>query len=260
MGHTLPQLETILEDDELLVVMKPAGLPTANAPRGAPSVYAVVKQAMPAGAFLGVVSRLDAAVSGVLVLAKTRAAAADLSRQFRERSVEKAYGAVVEGRFPAPLGQWVDWRDRIDRRGQERRSTLHRETSVDVHEADDEEDSAGGRCHVRARVVHRSGEVSLVELEPSTGRRHQLRVQLAGHGCPIVGDRVYGARLPFLAAIRSAIALHARSLRLLHPATRRPLWLTADWPPAWSARFPGLPLRGAGLARDEDGRQAGRVN
>lgn len=259
MGHTLPQLETILEDDHLVVVMKPAGVPTANAPRGVPSVYALVKRAFPSGAFLGVVSRLDAPVSGVLVLAKTRAAAADLSRQFRERLVEKAYGAVVEGRFPAPLERWVEWRDRIERHGQDRRSTLRRAHPGEGGEAAEDEDSAGGTCHVRARVVHRSGEISLVELEPSTGRRHQLRVQLAGHGCPIVGDRVYGARLPFLTANRSAIALHARSLLLLHPATRQPLRLTADWPSAWSSRFPGLPLRAAERMQAGDHRQPGRV-
>jgi 23S rRNA-/tRNA-specific pseudouridylate synthase len=252
MAARLPHLETILEDDHLVAVIKPAGLPTANAPRGAPSAFMILRDALPAGGFLGVVSRLDAAVSGVLVMAKTRTAAAELSRQFREREVAKFYGAVVEGRFPAPLGQWVDWHDRIERQGQERRSMLRprsRHGPVPPQSggdafADDDPDGAGadlaGACHVRARVVRRCGEVSLVDLEPSTGRRHQLRAQLAGHGCPIVGDRVYGARLPFLAADRSAIALHARSIGFVHPTTGRAIELCADWPVAWRTRFPGL--------------------
>jgi len=275
MGRSLPHLEVVLEDEQLLAVVKPAGLPTANAAAGVPSVYTILRNAAAAGEFLGVVSRLDAPVSGVLLLAKTRAAAAELSRQFRERRVAKVYSAVVEGRFPAPLAQWVDWHDRIERRDQERRSRLQRGPRADsrpharpdspgtarptpgeegdvrndmLHDIQD--DSGDGRideedgmsCHVRARVVHRAGEVSLIELEPSTGRRHQLRAQLAGHGCPIVGDRGYGARLPFLADNRTAIALHALRLSFEHPATGQATTVAAAWPAAWSARFPSLPL------------------
>ncbi|MFM7291694.1 MAG: RluA family pseudouridine synthase [Planctomycetia bacterium] len=236
----------LLEDDHLIAVVKPAGLPTANAARGMPSMFTILREMLPAGAFLGVVSRLDAPVSGVLVMAKTRSAAADLARQFRERLVEKTYEAVAEGRFPAPLGQWIEWHDRIERRGEERRSRLRSVGPAACGDHDDEsEDDAtgsGGECHVRARVVKRLGEVSLVELEPSTGRRHQLRAQLAGRGCAIVGDKTYGARLPFPSApgCGGAIALHARSLRFDHPATRQPVLLTARWPDTWAVRFPGL--------------------
>lgn len=281
MGTSLPHLDVVLEDEQLLAVVKPAGLPTVNAPAGVLSVYSILRSTLPAGDFLGVVSRLDAPVSGVLLLAKTRAAAADLSRQFRERQVAKVYTAVVEGRFPAPLGQWVDWHDRIERRDQERRSRLQRGPQSGPHvgtrPAPGEEDDvpedivdgddgpkpapAGGRngadgesCHVRARVVHRAGEVSLVELEPSTGRRHQLRAQLAGHGCPIVGDRGYGARLPFLADTRTAIALHALRLSFDHPATGRATTVAAACPAAWAARFPSLPLDGPVRGRSRAGR------
>ena len=254
MAANLSHLESITEDDHLIAVVKPAGLPTANAARGTPSVFTILQESRPAGAFLGVVSRLDAPVSGVLVMAKTRAAAAELSRQFRERLVEKTYAAVVEGRFPAALGQWVDWHDRIERQGQERRSRLRPSAAsnravpraVPAEEADhDDEDNegvAGGECHVRARVVKRFGEVSLVELAPSTGRRHQLRAQLAARGCPIVGDKLYGARLPFAAApgCGPAIALHARSLGFAHPGTQQPVVLQAGWPTAWMVRFPSL--------------------
>jgi 23S rRNA pseudouridine1911/1915/1917 synthase len=250
MAANTPQPSILLEDDHLIAVVKPAGLPTANAARGASSIFTILQRSQPAGAFLGVVSRLDAPVSGVLVMAKTRAAAAELSRQFRERLVEKTYEAVVDGRFPSPLGEWVDWHDRIERRGEERRSQLRpagaaggRRTADEVDDDGDAEDGvAGGECHVRARVVKRLGEVSLVELDPSTGRRHQLRAQLAGRGCPIVGDRVYGARLPFASppGYGPVIALNARSLSFVHPGTRQPIVLEAPWPAAWAARFPSL--------------------
>ena len=250
MTSNLSHPKIITEDDHLIAVVKPAGLPTANAARGTPSVFTILQQSRPSGAFLGVVSRLDAPVSGVLVMAKTRPAAAELSRQFRERLVEKIYVAVVEGRFPAPLNEWVDWHDRIERRGEERLSRLLPPAGaagrdlqdLQPDEASDDEDVSGGECHVRARVVKRLGEVSLVELVPSTGRRHQLRAQLAGHRCPIVGDKTYGARLPFAGApgYAAAIALHARSLGFVHPGTGRAVVLEADWPPAWAARFPTL--------------------
>jgi len=225
----------------LLVLVKPAGLPTANAPRGADSVVARLRRRRP-GAFWGVVSRLDAPVSGVLVIARTSAAAADLARQFRDRTVGKSYAAIVTGRFPAPLGRWVDWHDTLRRQEGERRSELRPGTGADdvdddaIDDVADHDDPAGRPAHVRGRVVRRAGEVSLVELEPTTGRRHQLRAQLAARGCPIVGDRLYGARLPFAAGI----ALHARRLTFDHPRTGARLEFTAPWPTAWRTRFPTL--------------------
>jgi hypothetical protein len=98
----------------------------------------------------------------------------------------------------------------------------------------------------------------------SSSRRHQLRAQLADHGCPIVGDRLYGARLPF-----AGIALHAAALAFDHPTTRQPLTLAADVPAAWRGRFaaaldavparPAIdwgdsgPGRGDGSAERDDG-------
>lgn len=220
-------LAILLEDDHLLAAVKPAGLPTANAPRGTPSLFTAVQAHLPRGSFVGVVSRLDAPVSGVVVMAKTKAAAADLTRQFRERSVEKSYLAICAGRFPAPLGQWVDWHDLLTRPA-----------------AMGGEDDAGPEqaAHVRCRVTRRAGEVSLVELEPSSGRRHQLRAQLAGRGCPIVGDRTYGSRLPFPAGI----ALHSQSLAFAHPASGERISLAASPPGLWKNRYPALmaPRRG----------------
>lgn len=230
--------QVLFEDQTIMVVAKPAGLPTANAARAAPSLFTAVRARLGAGAFLGVVSRLDAPVSGAVVLAKTRAAAADLARQFRERLVEKHYVALVEGRFPGAVGVWVDWHDVIARTGDERRSRVVSAAA----EPDQEPGVERAACHVTARVVRRGGEVSLVELRPSSGRRHQLRVQLASRGCPIVGDRTYGARLPFPSVPGSgpAIALHAGRLAFVHPATRRQVEFHADWPSSWRTRYPGL--------------------
>lgn len=282
-GDRIP-IEIVHEDDDLVVVVKPAGLPTANAAAGVASVYTILSSRTPGG-FIGIVSRLDAPVSGILLVAKTRGAAAALAEQFRWRTVEKTYRAVVEGRFPAPLGVWVDWHDTLRRRPGERRSELlgrpggpggpggapprpgpvrdpHRLQHAAGVEPDQDDDARPLPAHVRARVVRRAGEVSLVDLLPSTGRRHQLRLQLSARGCPIVGDWLYGARLPL--AVRetsqpgfrrpsdgrtgpsgpstaaAAIALHAERLRFTHPRTQAVIEVTAPVPTDWRRRFPAL--------------------
>lgn len=237
MAHSRHALEILHEDDHLIAVVKPAGLPTANAAAGAESLFTWLKERLGPAAFVGIVSRLDAPVSGVVVVAKTPSAAAALAEQFRDREVEKAYAAVVTGRFPAPLGQWVDWHDAVSRRPDERKSELHPAAAA----REGGGDAAPRAAHVRARVVKRAGEVSLVELEPSTGRRHQLRLQLASRGCPIVGDRLYGSRLPFSVGI----ALHATSLSLAHPATGSELAFESPCRPLWKRSFPSLFDRGA---------------
>jgi 23S rRNA pseudouridine1911/1915/1917 synthase len=233
LRSTAGDIPVLFEDDHLVVLVKPAGVPTANAPRGAESVFTLLGTALGPGAFVGVVSRLDAAVSGVVVLAKTRPAAASLAEQFRERSVAKAYAAVVTGRFPAPLGEWVDWQDAIGRRPGEQRSVLHPAAAARASGGDEVPRAA----HVRARVTRRAGEVSLVELEPSTGRRHQLRLQLSSRGCPIVGDRLYGSRLPCRSG---GIALHAERLAFAHPVKRSSLEFTAPCRERWAGAFSSL--------------------
>lgn len=237
-------MEILFEDDHLIAVVKPAGLPTANVPAGRDSLFSRLRQRYGPGGFVGIVSRLDAAVSGVVIAARTPAAAAGLAEQFRDRSVGKEYVAVVTGRFPAPLDEWRQWTDAIVRGDDRHPSRVAAEGAV---ARDQPGQGAGGgtrptaepqEARTRARVVRRAGEVSLVELEPLTGRRHQLRAQLASRGCPIVGDRLYGSRLPF--SPTGAIALHAARLSLAHPSTAEPLVFAAPWVHAWLTAFPAL--------------------
>lgn len=231
---TVDDLPILFEDDHVVVTVKPSGLATANAPRGTDSVFTILKRRAP-GAFLGVVSRLDAPVSGLVVLAKTSPAAASLAGQFRERTVEKSYAAIVTGRFPAPLGEWVDWHDAISRPAGDAVSRIHR--NPDAVRGTSGADDKALTAHARCRVVCRAGEVSLVELEPSTGRRHQLRAQLASRGCPIVGDRRYGSRLPCRSG---GIALHAERLGFTHPASGDVLGFHAPCRDRWGIDFPSL--------------------
>jgi 23S rRNA pseudouridine1911/1915/1917 synthase len=225
----------LFEDQDLLVAFKPAGLATANVPRGEESLLTFLQDvlktrhdARPPDAdanFLGVVSRLDRPVSGVVVVARSREAAASLSAQFRERTVVKTYHALIEGRFPGPIGESIVWRDLLERPpsgGSEPAATpLSPQEAVVV-----------------ARLLARGAEVSLVELKPQTGRRHQLRAQLSFRRCPILGDRLYGSRLPF----PDGIALHSSLLVFEHPATGQQLSFRAAWPDTWRLAARGLPL------------------
>jgi len=228
-------LEILFEDDAVIGLVKPAGLATANAPRGVPSLFTMLAARRPGG-FLGVVSRLDQPVSGVVVLACSTAAAADLARQFRDRTVAKTYLAVVEGRFPAALGTWVEWVDHLPVADEQVQQGPRGQGWGRGPQGDGGEEAVSREARLRARVVRRAGEVSLVELCPTTGRKHQLRIQLAMRKCPIVGDRRYGARLPFSAGI----ALHALRLGFRHPVSGEALSLAADPPAAWRQRFPAL--------------------
>jgi 23S rRNA pseudouridine1911/1915/1917 synthase len=216
-------LTVLYEDNHLLAVVKPAGLATMGVADETPSLLTLAKQyikdryAKPGDVYLGIVSRLDAPVTGIVLLARTSKAASRLSEQFRLQAVAKTYWAVVEGRIEPPSGQCVDWLRHDDRRRR-------------VHVASP--DAPGAK---EARLTYRRLEVlgatSLVEVELQTGRKHQIRVQLAHRGHPVVGDRKYGSRVPF----GPGIALHARRLVVMHPVRQDELELCAPLPPSWHA-------------------------
>jgi 23S rRNA pseudouridine1911/1915/1917 synthase len=177
--------------------------------------YLKHKYNKPGHVYLGVVSRLDAPVTGLVLLAKTSKAAARLAELLREGQVEKTYWAVVEGR-PHPSGaQCVDWVFKDER---QRRMRVVGPDHPGAQEA-----------RLRYRALHPLGPNTWVEVELETGRKHQIRLQLAARGWPVLGDRKYGATQPF----NHGIALHARGLRLVHPVRKTNLELTAPLPADW---------------------------
>ena len=231
-------MKVLFDDSEIIVLDKPVGLATANSPRGENSLYVELVERFGAGCFVGVVSRLDKPVSGVVVFGKNKSATASLAEQFRHRTVKKEYVAIVEKRFPSALGEWVAWRDRIHWDDKARRAVVDGTGQQSSHlrelrQKEADRDSA----ETSARVVKRAGEVSLVELQPKTGRRHQLRAQLACRGCPIVGDRMYGSRLPLSFEGDMVIALHAQKLTLGHPKTGDKTTFEAEVPKLWKSRY-----------------------
>ena len=234
------------EGSGVVAVWKPAGLAT-QAPRGIPSVEAWLRGRMHRdhGGYLGVPHRLDRAVSGVLLLAVTPRAARQLARQFERRQVRKTYLAVVAEGPPAGVPSAASphdassdpatavWRDLVEKVPDEARARLA------------PPGSAGGReaiTNVRFLSMLPQGW-SLVEFEPLTGRMHQLRLQSAARGLPIVGDSLYGGPpLPAMAAGGRAgptdrrecpIALHAVRIEYTDPETADRVAVEAPLPAWW---------------------------
>ncbi len=230
-------MNVLFDDPDIVVLDKPAGLATANSPQGEGSLYAELVNRFGDGCFVGVVSRLDKPVSGVVIFGKNKTAAACLAKQFRERTVQKEYVAIVEKRFPAALGAWVKWRDRVRWDDALRRAVIDgRDERGDFQRrANEGLDSLS--AETVARVTKRAGEVSLIELQPRTGRRHQLRIQLASRGCPIVGDRMYGSRLPLKPKGTGNVALHAQKLTFEHPRTGVCTTVEAEIPRSWKLQY-----------------------
>jgi 23S rRNA pseudouridine1911/1915/1917 synthase len=223
-------LDILFEDNHLLAVNKPAMLPTMGVADDRPSLLAEAKEYVrqrynkPGNVYLGIVSRLDAPVTGVVLLARTSKAAGRLSKQFRERDVEKTYCTVVDGQIEPAAGQLTDYMRKDER---------HRR----MHIASERTPGAQ-RAELAYRLLEESNSpfiFSLLEVRPLTGRKHQIRVQLANAGFPIVGDRKYGSRRPFPAGI----ALHSRRLVIEHPVSKMQLAIEAPLPTAWNRFLSG---------------------
>jgi 23S rRNA pseudouridine1911/1915/1917 synthase len=226
-------LDVLYEDNHCLAIYKPAGRLSTHFQGDEETLdrdvkaYLKRKYAKPGNVFLGVVHRIDRPVSGVLLFARTSKAAARLSEQFRQGSIEKVYWAIVEGTVEKLAGTMEDWllKDENTRR-------------VEVVEPRDE-GAKQALLHYQRRGTH--GGLTWLEVRPQTGRTHQLRVQMAHHGHPIYGDAKYGAVHTFA----PGIALHARSLTFLHPIRYEPIMVTAEVPREWRGRFAYL-LAGKG--------------
>jgi 23S rRNA pseudouridine1911/1915/1917 synthase len=215
-------LEILYADNHLLAVNKPAGLPCQPDASGDPTLVEAVRAYLkeryhkPGNVFVGLVHRLDRPVAGVMVLARTSKAAARLSAAFREGRVEKTYRVVVSGSFENAAGRLTHWLRKVSRR---RRSEVAAPDTPGAREA-----------ILDYRVVDTLGGSSLLEVALQTGRSHQIRVQLAATGHPILGDLKYGAAgaLP-----GGGIALYARRLRFDHPTRDQLVEIVAPPPPGW---------------------------
>ncbi len=217
----------LLEDDTVMAVGKPSGVAT-QAPAAFDSLEARIRRYLagagdPKAIYLGIPHRLDRAASGAMVFAKTRRAARQLSKQFERRRVRKIYWACVE-RVVEPLtGTWTDYLHKVY--GQPR-------TMIVEHTHPD-----GREAVLRYRTLGYHAAGSWLEIELETGRTHQIRIQAASRGYPLLGDSHYGGRTPFGVQYEDerlrAIALHAHSLMFFHPTTKAETLVEAPLGEAW---------------------------
>jgi tRNA pseudouridine32 synthase/23S rRNA pseudouridine746 synthase len=201
----------VYRDDDLLVLDKPSGLLAVpgRGPDLQDCLSARVQALLPAAL---VVHRLDRDTSGLIVMALSATAQRELSRQFAERTVEKRYVAVVFGCPPASAGT-ID----LPMRKDFDRPPRHKIDPVD-----------GRPAHTAWRLIERSVDRSRLEVEPLTGRSHQIRLHLEALGHPILGDNLYAhdeAR-----AMSPRLLLHAARLSVTHPASGDRVAWTAECP------------------------------
>ncbi len=221
---SLPDTSIIFEDNHLLVVNKPADWVTQGADESQKSLLQAAKNYLkrkynkPGNVYLGVVSRLDRLVTGAIVLARTSKAAARLSNQFRLRQIHKTYEALVATlpnvELPEQL-QLIDFVRKNDNR--------HRMEICSEH------DLHAKQAILSFTVLQESDNLLHLQVKLETGRKHQIRVQLANIDYPVVGDHKYGSHLTF----SSGIALHSATLAFEHPVQHEWLEFHAPHPPSW---------------------------
>ncbi|MCU0593971.1 MAG: RluA family pseudouridine synthase [Desulfobacterota bacterium] len=213
----MEEIQILYEDNHLIAVYKPAGLLVQGDISHEISLLDMVKDYIkkqynkPGEVFLGLVHRLDRPVAGVVVFARTSKSASRLSIQWRQRSITKIYWALVHGKMPQPSGRLTSF---LKKRRQ--KVTLTEETHKRAQEA-----------ALTYRTLFVKGEVSLLEINLLTGRKHQIRAQLAAEGCPIVGDLKYGARQR---REDGTICLLAKSLTFMHPTRPETIHIEAPTP------------------------------
>ncbi len=267
-----PAVEILFEDNHLLVVNKPAGLATMGSGEAA-SVHRWACQYIrdryhkPGKVYLGVVHRLDAMTSGILVLARTSKAASRLSEQFRNQVAgpEKVYLAVVGGRIIGSQGSFCDRLIKDDAAHRMRlasRITRGGQGSAGTARASSAEPGVEAMLDYRVlrQAETNSGrgrggtDYSLIAVRLRTGRKHQIRVQFADRGHIVWGDAKYGDRHNRLAGSdASGIALHAASLKFDHPVGGRQMNFRCQPPPSWGRFLPTPQEWDAALAPWDDG-------
>ena len=211
------KLEVIYEDDDIVVINKPAGLLTiATDTEKTRTAYAMLRahlnnRKLPEKVFI--VHRLDREASGLVVFAKTPESKERLQNQFKNHSAGRRYVCVAEGRVKADTFTV--------------RSHLAENAAYRVYSTRNEKIGKPAVTHVQ--VLKRSPKTSLMEVQLETGRKHQIRVHLSERGHPIVGDPAYGSRMNPI----HRLALHAVRLDFKHPVTGKHMTFRSAYPKAF---------------------------
>lgn len=212
-------MTVVYEDNHIIVVNKTASEIVQGDKTGDVPLSEIVKQYIkekynkPGNVFLGVTHRLDRPVSGLVVFAKTSKALARLNDMFRNGEVKKTYWAVVKQKPPQDEGVLVNF--------------LVRNEKQNKSYAYDKEVKGSKKAILHYRLIGRSQNYYLLEVDLKTGRHHQIRCQLAKMGCPIKGDLKYGFPR---SNPDGSICLHSRRVHFIHPVSKESIDLIASLP------------------------------
>lgn len=211
-------LNIIFEDDQVLVCEKPSGVAVQSAGIGTMDLESKIKnylstQKNGAGEpYLGIIHRLDQPVGGVLVFAKTPSAAAFISKQTGNGEMDKRYQAVVCGKLPRNTGVIVDY--------------LFKDGKTNTSRIVKKDQKGAKRAELQYTVLDQKEDLSLLEIHLITGRHHQIRVQMAGAGTPLYGDKKYNPKAE--AGQNTTIGLYACKLSFIHPKTKKQMVFSCE--------------------------------
>ncbi len=222
------KLQVIYEDNHLIAVNKPAGILVQGDETGDRPLDDMVKEYIkirydkPGDVFLGVCHRIDRPVSGAVIFARTSKALERVNKLFADREVYKTYWAIVNER-PDPLNGTLTHFLVKD----------HERNITKVLEGPSRRHPDAKEAELTYELIASLGNQHLLEVNPTTGRSHQIRAQLATIGCKIRGDVKYGAPK---GNADGSICLHCRSMRFIHPVTKVEIEVEADIPntPIWN--------------------------
>jgi 23S rRNA pseudouridine1911/1915/1917 synthase len=213
-------MDILYIDNHVLALNKPAGLLTQATELNEDSLENRAREWVrqtfqkPGKAFLQAVHRIDKPVSGVVLFARTSKALSRLTQAVRERQCQKIYYAIVESPFPDVEGTFEDYLVHDEYRA---RVTCQQEQGAKL-------------SLLHYRLLETYQKMKLLEIVLETGRYHQIRVQFASRGYPLIGDAKYGSKKAYFPA---AIALHHRQLTIPHPVKADPLDILAPLPSYW---------------------------
>lgn len=237
-----PAIQVLYEDNHLIAVVKPPGVLSQADRTGAPDLLTLVKADLkrrwnkPGNVFLGLIHRLDRPAGGVMLLAKTSKAASRLSEAVRNRSFAKGYIACTRG-VPAPReGTLIHY--------------LRKDARTNTVIASPHPAAGAKEAVLSYAVTSAAHNRALVAVRLHTGRPHQIRVQMAAAGCPLIGDRKYGAGSAGSGSdAHDTAALWSAYIGVTHPVTKEWLELRslppregiwASWPEAALAEAAGI--------------------